>query len=167
MTAVPVVTAARLSVDGPLVVADPCYIDQDDAPAYTAIDRGLAVSLPEATGEWHVEYEQNAGWGERVTKLIARREGASVVREERVGDNGVDSGQMYIGPRTALPLDYDALLKQHEASDWKLDFQVFGDGVVSSTGVGDGLYPVTVGYDADGRPAEVTVEFLPDFEEAE
>lgn len=91
-------------------------------------------------------------------------------KNERVlaGHVGVDAGLMWIGDPCYVMGDGAS----HRVSSWsefcdKLDFnQGFqsplgdGAGVVTSTGWGDGYYPVYVTFGEEGRVAKVEVEFM-------
>ena len=184
----------RFRVDDVLVVADPCYVDTDDFDGTrgmyatsAAIDTvgavptakqakerlgDLGTVVEDAGGEWDAYIDvtdDTGGWGRRVEALRLRRVGAFPTGTTvEIGENGVDSGQMFAGGLETLPLDYEALLKEYEDEDgeWvNRDSLEFGGGVVSSTGYGDGVYRVTARRDVDGRIAEVAVLFIEDEEE--
>lgn len=144
------------TVEGRIVVADPCYVDKDDAPDYEILSRGsgAALEFDARAGVWHAEIEtwdnsQTGGWGERVAILRACAEGHYTSScQQFEGKVGVDSGQMSVLPQELLPVDYEALLKAYATGpdgEWE-DHQMlaFAGGAISTTGIGDGLYSVYV-----------------------
>lgn len=140
-----------------LVIADPCYLEE----RVTESSRGIYY-VPDASGVWNAEVEMSdeGAWGDRVASLTAVREKAGpTVRHEFVDGLGVDAGQMSIIPAERTPLDYDALLREHEIHDWKADLLSFGGGVVSSTGFGDGVYQATLEFDSWGL-SKIKVVFI-------
>lgn len=99
---------------------------------------------------------------------------------ELVGSFAVDSGQAIVGD----PCYLDGW-KTNEGEEWNLEGKagdysyhgasamtieatagVLGSGsaVVFSTGYGDGLYPVYVKYNEDGRVAQIVIDFMGDDE---
>lgn len=177
------VTSITFEVANKIVISDPCYIDEDDAEQYGTVEKALEVPsgyhlgcvFANAGGEWEarIAYNQEG----RVAKLIARRKGSQLDWKTRQTPNqniGVDSGQMLIGcAETAFGLDYNALLSKYSKTGKRgddpgwggddyngLDFFGFNEAAVSSTGYGDGSYPVELILDYEGRPAQVTVDFM-------
>lgn len=107
-------------------------------------------------------------------------EGRFIEGLEYVGSFGVDSGQVMVGD----PCYLDEW-KSNRNDEWNLEGKVgqysyhgasattiessagvLGDGrsVVFSSGYGDGVYPVYVQYNEDGRVAKVLIEFIGDDE---
>ena len=93
----------EFTVRDKMVIADPCYIDKDDGLGNLG---DLGVILDGCAGEWVavVETSHEGSWGERVSILRAARRGylidpvfGQVSGWERVNENGVDSGQMFVG----------------------------------------------------------------------
>lgn len=178
----------RLTVQDMLVVADPCYIDLDDArrgDVHYVVD-GLGLVLISAAGEWEAEVDLEDEYGsKRVAALRARRVGTSVIPSgywDHEADAGVDSGQMFMGDASAFGHDYEELLDVYrprkpdgtvdrsdaDMSAWATkDFFAYRDGVVSSTGYGDGQYRVYVARDSDGVPYGVEVRFVEEEEDEE
>lgn len=151
----------RFEVAGGLVVADPCYIDSE----ITESSRGIYY-IEDASGVWDAEVQMSdeGDWGDRVASLTAKRvKAGSTVRLETV-DLGVDAGQMSIIPAERTPLDYDALLVEHEIHEWKADLLSFGGGAVSSSGYGDGVYVATIEFDSWG-PSKIKVVFIEEEEQ--
>jgi len=90
----------------------------------------------------------------------------------KVGQVPVDSGQVFVvDPCYVLDGEYGedspygracaASLSDERAGQFATNGR-FSDAVCTSTGWGDGVYPVYVEYDNDGRVARLIVEF--DFE---
>jgi hypothetical protein len=166
------VTRVEFDVRGSMVIADPCYIDTDDEDGGCLANGGYV--LKQAGGSWvaEIELSDESGWGERVASITATRKGAEPsykMQQRRAAMLGVDSGQMYLGCKTDLLLDYDDLLSQYNidkdkpfGGDNYMNRQMFAyrNGVVCSTGIGDGVYPCDVKFSADGKPCVVTVTFL-------
>ena len=166
-----IVTRVEFDVADRLVVSDPCYIDKDDTVGGQTVEMavsGLGLVLEGCAGGWtaEVEFEDN-----RVSTLRAVKRNRYDGEWRRADTEGacVDSGQMFVGDAEAFGLDYDALLARYEKADgeWdeRLHFFAFLEGAVSSTGYGDGCYPVYVKYDAEGAVVGVEVRFMEDDEE--
>lgn len=185
MKPVEVVTAVRFEVVDKLVMADPCYIDKDDAKSkYDCLTgpRPLGKQWDNASGIWTagitmLDNSQTHGWGDRVKELELVKDGAKPHHSldrlwDHCADNGVDSGQMWVGCRSSLPLNYEALLQVYDPTykedaplsghdNWvHKDFFAF-NGAVSQTGYGDGLYPVFEAY-VGGELVAVKIDFIPD-----
>lgn len=154
----------KFTINSGLVIADPCYLEERISKS----SRGI-IYLPDASGDWiaDIDISDEGVWGDRVSHLHARRVNAGpTVRTERIDGLGVDSGQMSIIPVERTPLDYDALLMEHEIYNHERRMLDFGGGVVSSTGFGDGCYEGEIRYDSWGLK-EITVQFIfPEEEEA-
>lgn len=174
-----IVTRVTFPVEDKIVVADPCYIDKDDVKRglefgqYSAVN-GLMVVLDDCAGEWVATIDMGENkWDEgRVSILRAKRIGADTydAKHEFFGMNGVDSGQMFVGCASSFPLDYEKLLEEYKDSngEWQnLSMLAFSKGAVSSTGYGDGNYPVHVWYDRSGKPCKIEVRFMEEGEEEE
>jgi hypothetical protein len=174
-----VTTAVQFEVDeAGLVLSDPCYIDHDDVspeggmetPGILSWGDGMHLFTNARQGWWTAEIQVNdeGAWGNRVAKLIAMCDGYNPV--ERRGADGVaavDSGQMFVGAASTMPIDYDRLLASYNGPDgeWvNRNMLVCQEGAVSSTGFGDGAYGVEVGYDREGQVVEVAVTFIGDEE---
>ena len=157
----------EFEVESDLVIADPCYIDTERINKNT--DQFGVVYVEGASGSWiaEVEYSDEGEWGERVSRLVARRKNAgSTIHYDKIRGLGVDSGQMSIIPVERTPLDYDGLCAEHNKYDYHAQILDYGGGVVSSTGFGDGVYDGFVEYDSSG-PSEITVQFIWDDEDEE
>lgn len=148
----------EFEVDGGLVIADPCYLDE----GISKNGRFGVVYVPDGSGKWTgtVEYSDEGEWGERVSHLRAERKNAMpTIRYEQIGPLGVDSGQMSIIPADRTPLDYDGLCAEHNKYDYHAQILDYGGGIVSSTGFGDGVYYGTLEYDSTGL-SKITVQFI-------
>ena len=153
------------TVKDKLMVADPCYVDKDDIHKginFATDDLGLL--LGGCAGEWVAEVDYDTDF-RRVMKLIVVRKKktylSSFSKIEIMA--GVDSGQMFIGDSEMFGFDYGKLLNNYELpnGEWnyRLRFFGFGEGAVSSTGYGDGIYPVYVARDINQRVTRVEVLF--------
>lgn len=165
-----ITTAVEFEVKDRLVVADPCYVSQNDGPVESNClltgDNPIGCVIEDCEGVWRGEIvtQDEGDWGIRVSilRLIhTKRKKATSFR--LIGDNGVDSGQMYAGAAEDTPLDYEALLAAY-GDDWGQEILAFGGGVVSSTGYGDGCYPVYVANNTSDKPAVIEVRFMEDDE---
>lgn len=150
-------------VSGNINVGDPCYSGDK--------------SLKAKNGKWEgfVEYSDEGNWGTRVAVLETRHADCSkfpfVTGEEAV--LGVDSGQMCvvdesISPKTSEEL-YDDICK---GTLRKCQHTVINDldddlGVASSTGFGDGCYPLYVAKNNKDEVIAVKVIFIDEKEEYE
>jgi len=175
-----IITKVEFDVVDRLMIADPCYVDSNDgergSDAKKVLGRNGTV-LDYCSGHWVAEFEtENEGrWGNRVSILRATKKGNeaahSVTGWQLVHANGVDSGQMFIGCESSFGLDYDALLARYKLpnGEWNnsLNFFAFEEGAVSSTGYGDGCYPVYVRYDVHGFPVAVEVRFMEEEDDPE
>lgn len=175
-----IVSEVKLWVEDRMVIADPCYVDQDDGQTSAAVLAARCggehfpewgVVLDDCAGEWTAEIDmadnrQTCGWGDRVSTLRLVREtvhGTDKHRyaQELLGHNAVDSGQMYAAGVEHLPVDYDKLLAQY-GSDFSERILASNGGVVCSTGYGDGVYNVWAWFTPEGRPVIVEVRFIDD-----
>lgn len=156
--------------DGRLIISDPCY-DHDDA----------WVTLTDVTnGEWTAYTERVISHGARIAALEVRAAGVdrdacewSVHHE----DAGVDSGQCGIW-RSDAQLGQGEWTDGHQASFYHRSCEatryppgpdpfdegqsrgsVMPEGAVSSSGHGDGSYPILVAR-RSGRVVGVRVEFI-------
>jgi hypothetical protein len=166
-----VVTKILFFVKDRLVVSDPCYIDSDDVDSSIPLDEVLSELgqvFEHCAGEWEAEINTI---DEHVSVLYANKVGEnfSSVAWEHVGKAGVDSGQMFLGCASMFGLDYDALLEKYKGGpegEWiDRSFFAFGEGAVSGTGWGDGVYPISVRRDQKGNVVEVKIEFFEDEED--
>ncbi len=152
---------------GKIIICDPCY---DDA-------LHMHIVTPALNGQWEAYVEKIDG---RISKLYATLEGTSEIQLKKHKKHaGVDSGQMGI---------YDARHFMNENSV-EPPLQDFGEssyarwylmccnrtlndvgagliphGVVSSSGWGDGRYPVRVS-EHDGKVNHIEITFIEDEEE--
>ena len=76
-----IVTRVEFHVASSMVIADPCYIDQDDSDGSCLAVGGHV--LKQAAGVWVAEIDlwdsnKTGGWGERVGSITATRKDASL-----------------------------------------------------------------------------------------
>ena len=165
-----IVTQVEFKVRDKMVIADPCYIDGDDKLSALG---DLGIILEGCAGDWVASVEFNDQPSDRRVSILraTRRDAYDTGSRtwEHIGDNGVDSGQMFIGDVANFPLNYEALLERYKLpnGEWNndLNFFDFKEGAVSSTGYGDGCYPVYIKRDSQGKPWRIEVRFLSDEDE--
>lgn len=182
-----IVQCVEFEVDDKMVIIDPCYVDEDDAPKFELLYggegtlrdgtkltyAGSGVVVPDCAGTWMGEIELDHG---RVSILRlthqARRPADWFL--DALAEHGVDSGQMYAGCLSNLPLDYERLLSKYTVDPDKpfggdnysnANILAAEGGVVSSTGYGDGSYYSYVQRDKDGRPVVIEVRFMEEDDE--
>lgn len=161
---------------GKLMVTDPCY------------DRGTwcqGIVENVANGQWVASIEvmddkQTHGWGERVSKLVARLNGATLIQGVKAEfEVGVDSGQagifdegQYPGSKAEIgeygdtetfygrvcDLTHDEKDRSKHAGIIDMDDGPFG--VASSSGYGDGGYSATIYRDGAGACIGVMIDFM-------
>lgn len=157
----------RLTVEGRLAVCDPCYYTDDQT---NDLD-GLGYVVDDATGTWEIETEVADGgsWGRRVARLTATKVNSYAVGSPtRLADLGVDAGLMAFIPLSEGPVqDWGSFCEDYfkieDAAGREAPIKVQGR-VCSSTGYGDGCYPLFARFDCDGKTAELVVDFYVDNE---
>jgi hypothetical protein len=165
------------------IVTDPCYFGGSEHMIHE-------VKKIQQGGGWMMEAHRDLmdAFGERVVELTVVHSGYSLEDEsELVWNAGVDSGQMSICgdmdvERFKNPDDYgdggfdpeanrgafnyqgacDITLNQHAQAGVLCDVMA-----VSSTGCGDGVYPVYVWRNTNGIATKITVDFRDEEEEEE
>lgn len=161
---------------GRLMVSDPCY--ERDVWCMGIIQNVM-------NGEWDasIEVDKVPDWGERVHRLYATHTAypADVMGEWSEADFqvGVDSGQAGIFDEALYPQgdtgeygDLDtfygrACAATHDEKDQNKHGGVIKEGVVSSTGFGDGSYTCRVYRDQNGVCTVVSITFIEDEDEDE
>lgn len=157
---------------GQIRVSDPCYDKDDDY---------LGMTLPAKNGEWvaHADFDDMGNWGDRVVSLTAEFVGKSKTVEVNQGRIAVDSGQAGIFDLDSYKNDkiVENVKRIHndsicEDEPWysiccdrtlsKNQWGVVPNGVVSSSGFGDGCYEVTYFSDKDGLATRVEIIFISD-----
>lgn len=174
------IISVKFWVEESLVIADPCYIDENDGPGFVSLrgpDTGGLI-VPDVAGIWigSIVLDDAAGIGGQGVSILRLQNKddpySNTYSWERLGIAGVDSGQMYAGCFSNLPLDYDALLLAYQTGKpntlgeptWvNHNCLAFGGGIVSSTGYGDGAYGVY----ANHNRSLIEVRFMEDLEEDE
>lgn len=163
---------------GKIRVSDPCY-DKDD---YLG-----GVVLDAKNGEWVASIDMDdvgSGWGERITKLTAEYNGPVKIVGNHCASIGVDSGQAGV-------FDFDSykdnnlvkgVTRVHEETicedePWysiccdrtlsKHQWGVIPNGVVSTSGYGDGWYNVDCFLDKNGDVVRVEIIFIGDEDKCE
>lgn len=156
----------QITLSENVMVSDPCYsLD-------TWCQTKLNIVLP---GKYNVEVDKSdeGGWGVRVSSITVIHEDYDDTDDwEQHSECGVDSGQCGVFCMTSYrndevsegittpPLDRPFVLPYREDGDkWydkmcqftlgKESWGVYDTGVVSSSGIGDGLYPMDVMMDGD------------------
>lgn len=157
-------------------VSDPCY--GDDVWCKTQ----LSDVLP---GNYSVivESRDEGAWGVRNAHMIVTHEQykTSRLRYEEVGGIGVDSGQAGIFCETSYRNDSISESIQTPESDFEMTptesgdqwynkmcrftlsedrWGVYDSGVVASSGYGDGMYPMTVAKNEDGKVVSIAITFI-------
>ena len=160
---------------GEMLIVDPCYIAQDceisledlkkaqkkmGKDAYIQEFDGILIKTA-GNGEFTPEVEYQGG---RVSKVTFRFvPGYSKGSEFEIGECGVDSGQMmFVDPRgvVASPFNYDELCLRWAELDYDIGSIGFANGIISSTGWGDGCYKVSGVVNAQGLVAQVSITFI-------
>lgn len=161
-----------------LMVTDPCY-------TRSTWCQGIVENALPGTWEGNAEYTDEGSWGERVSAVEARHESfrESVGRWETAGfEVGVDSGQAGIFDEARYPKsecgEYDERgsfynrachatagsnpcdEERSERSDEKGG--AIDEGVVTSSGYGDGGYECRIHRNAEGKADAVRVTFIAD-----
>ena len=149
-----------------VMVSDPCYT------VGTWCQTKLGNVLP-GKYNWSVGYTDEGSWGTRVANVMVLHESYDdddSIDWEDHSEVGVDSGQCGIFSMTSYrndeiaegittpPTDFD-LPFDEEGDKWyekmckftlsKDQYGKYDTGVVTSSGLGDGMYPVEVAYDND------------------
>ena len=168
---------------GILVASDPCY----EIPTWC---QGIIENVKKGTWLAEIETSDEGAWGERIARLRVEHINANrTYQMEQINmDGGVDSGQFgffdkdfYRNDEAAKNLskynfggDFD---RDGEGEEWycaccKLTLSdeswgVLPQGVVSSSGFGDGSYPVFGEKDENGEWVVFEVIFIGDEEDEE
>jgi len=155
-------------------VSDPCY--GDDVWCKTR----LTSVLP---GEYHVDVQKSdeGDWGNRVSSLTVTHRDyiGKQLRYQEHGDIGVDSGQAGIFCESSYRNDsieidtpeHDFTIPFDESGDrwyekmckFTLSGEGFGayeSGVVTSSGFGDGSYPLAVARDEDKNIVSMVITYI-------
>ena len=164
-----------------VMVSDPCYTEP------TWCQKKLDNVKP---GIYNVGVDKKGfgDWGNRVHKLVAIHEdyfGREIKWKLSFGTIGVDSGQAGIfdyptyrkdGLIMEVPESDFVIDRDSEGDDWyekmckftlsNESWGLYDNGVVCSSGIGDGAYDLFVMED-EGKVVGMMVEFLPDEDEEE
>ena len=167
----------QITLSENVMVSDPCY--SPDTWCQTKLNNVLP-------GKYNVEVDKSDldGWGTRVSSITVIHEDYEDTDDwEQHSECGVDSGQcgifcmtsyrndeMSVGITTP-PLDNPFVLPYNDKGGdmWyekmcqftlgKEQFGLYDTGVVSSSGIGDGLYPMDVMMDGD-KIVGIRLEYL-------
>lgn len=156
----------KFKLSDSIMISDPCY------SVGTRCQKQLDNVLP---GEYNgivVITEETNGWGDRVAELLAIHENTVIWSDKSWEPHndvslGVDSGQMGI-------IDINGYFDDDENPEWydricDLTMSqggiIDGNGVVSSTGYGDGSYDLYTHKNSDGKIDAIRVVFIDDTEE--
>lgn len=166
-------------------VSDPCY--DNDVWCKTS----LSNVYP---GEYNVEVDKSDldGWGNRVTRLTVIHKGyimecADESSWEEHSNVGVDSGQAGIFCEssyrndelaegiTTPEMDFVLPYNDGEGDKWYVkmckftlggeSWGVYDTGVVTSSGIGDGMYPLDVVYNDDKQIVGMRITYIDDTED--
>ena len=172
----------KIKLNSKVVVSDPCYT------IGTWCQHKLTDVLP---GEYHVDVQKSdeGGWGNRVSSLTVTHKDyvGKQLRYQEHGDIGVDSGQAGIFCESSYRNDdieidtpeHDFTLPFSDDSGdrWYekmckftlsgLGWGSYETGVVTSSGYGDGGYPLEI-IEEDGKIVGMRITYIfPDDEEEE
>lgn len=165
-----------LNLSDEIIIGDPCYFND-------CMFATKSVSI--LPGDWYgfVDYRDEGDWGVRVSRMGIRN-GHREAFHRVVASLGVDSGQMMI-------IDAQAANEWDLNDDWSGDIidEKYSDSLtymgacyatlntgdqagtlankalVSSTGFGDGTYPLILSYDMSDEVCAVIVDFIWDEED--
>lgn len=134
------------TTDGKVIVSDVCYVTSK----HTRPPLQLALHLDVRHGDWHAYARSGTGdAADRTSELVAIHEvGFATAANDQLAVLGNDAGQMGI---------YDHSLGEPPA--YAEDGIVSGLGVKTSSGYGDGFYPV-YGGKHQGQIVKLRVDFL-------
>ncbi|MBK1667017.1 hypothetical protein CKO28_03030 [Rhodovibrio sodomensis] len=156
--------ATLMLTAGRLGVSDPCHASE-----------GLDTVLDAEPGAWDalVTIEKRGGWwGQRVSSLVLIKVGEDTTLpiEQYVDSLPVDAGLMMFCDADRLPQlgpdAYDEVICCHDNLN-RDRFQIDDRGVVSDTGLGDGIYKLRVRRNQEGKIVAAKVSFLDDEEDSE
>jgi len=154
---------------GRINISDPCY------------DLGQGVSVSAKNGEWiaYADFQDFGSWGKRVKSLVAEFSGTSSSVSSDQDSICVDSGQAGIFDAKKFK-DDDSVAKVSRVHDKSIcedepwysiccdrtlsdkQWGVIPNGCVSSSGFGDGCYPVSILKDDSGKAVRVEINFIDD-----
>ena len=137
-------------ISGKLIVSDPCY--------------GNIELIGAANGTWEAEIKTGhfEDWGKRVTEIEAKHPDLDSDEWESLGHRDVDSGQMWIGDMAYWNGGetewYDDICKTHG----KVYASLYAakEGVLTTSGFGDGGYELFGIKDEDDNLVAVKVVFI-------
>lgn len=155
---------------GKIRISDPCY-EKDDLLG--------GMVIPAKNGTWiaHVDFADMGGWGNRVSTLTAEFTGSTESTRMNSGTIMVDSGQAGIFDlnsyannkvvKNVKRIHHESIC---EADPWysiccdrtlsNKQWGVVPNGVVSTSGIGDGCYEVVYFFDNDGLATRVEIKFI-------
>mgnify|MGYP000896944550 CR=1 FL=1 len=168
---------------GVMVCSDPCY--SIDPPTWC---QGIINNVKNGTWVANVEKSDEGDWGERIARLRVEHVNAkrTYLTTQVDMDGGVDSGQFgffdkdfYRNDEAAKDLkkyDFGRSVQENESGEeWyraccdltlaEESWGVLPNGVVSSSGFGDGSYPVFGEKDENGEWIAFEVIFISDEED--
>lgn len=150
---------------GSLYVGDPCYGPEDPQPMYKNVLNNVRK------GVWYFHIEKENG----ITKSLyahhcVTAEKGTELTFDNVEDVAVDAGLMSIFDLETYKTLYDSWFDGKGGQDgWdkgiveglsNADYFSYPNGIISSSGYGDGIYACIVGKDNKGNIALVEVPFL-------
>ena len=169
-------TGEATITSGVMLIVDPCYVSSESAitpDGYNTAQKHLDnKSHVEASGGVLIKTAANGAFepeidteaNGRVSKVTFNFVGHTARgKQVSLGQNGVDSGQMFFVDAQYLianPLDYEALHEAWCENGWDAKAFSYHQGLISGTGYGDGLYEVEGVVNSDGLVEEVSIIFI-------
>lgn len=166
-----VISLGSIELKDQVVVSDPCYDLGTWCQGIVGIKPGKYDAYAIITDE--------GSWGQRVAELVVLLSNAKIngFNEELDFEVGVDSGQAGI-----FNLDY--YKEKQPDNEWEKDDSWYrrvcditcsdedcgtidNEGVVSSSGYGDGGYVCYAAYNEDNEIVGLRIDFIPDYDDDE
>ena len=157
---------------------DPCYTREVTEPETNPhITDGLTATATAKPGRWQAEVEHVEQWGGRNASLLVHHEdfplASGFIDWKRLGKCAVDSGQFGFYADEKFPEGSTGDVGDESfygrncstTTDNETNWGIITEGVVSSSGYGDGWYPVDRHEDTDGKVIALRVTFIDESDE--